>query len=448
MMNHRIHLLLACLGLPLLAGTALGCGNESQVEHGSTSGNAGAAGEGGAGGGAGAGGMGGSGGMGGCTTDSDCPASGQFCVVATCQTDGTCTMINAVQGLALPPDQQTAHDCKLLVCDGNGSATAQPDDTDIEGDNEICTIDSCNGGNIVHEPAAANMDCSVQGPEPAKVCGDPGGPNAGKCVECNDASGDTQCPSHVCSMNACATATCMDGVENGIETGMDCGGGECQPCGAGEGCESGADCTSTVCAGNVCQASSCMDGAKNGAETDIDCGGGTCPACGTNSVCTTNSDCAAGTCNGGVCNTTSCTTPLSFTIPGCTDLAAGKPATASGAYGGYPIAAANDGVCSSAWNAGGYSGYWQVDLGSVVPIRGVSVAVVGTPPSTVTVTISVSTDGTTFTNEHVSTVPDPGTITAYAFDFGANADARYVRFTLSSPASWVDIFEANVWQCP
>lgn len=409
-MNHRIHLLLSCLAMPLLTGYAIGCGNESHVERGTTSASSssssGAAGEGGAGGAGGTagaaseGGAGGAGGMGGgCKADSDCPASDKLCIVATCQTDGTCAMMNAAQGLALPADQQTLHDCKLLVCDGNGSIAAQPDDTDIEDDNEVCTIDACNASAPVHEPAAANTDCSAEGPAPAKVCGDPGGPNAGKCVECNDASGSDQCPSHLCTMNACAVANCMDNVQNG-------------------------------------------------AETDIDCGGGTCPACPTNSTCATNADCAVGTCTGGVCNTTTCTTPLSFTVPGCMDLAAGKPATASGAYPGYPITAGNDGVCSSAWNAGGYGGYWQVDLGTTQSIRGVSFAVAGTPPSTVTATISVSTDGMTFTDKLSNTVPDPGTITAHAFDFGANTDARYVRFTLSSPASWVDIYEANVWRCP
>ena len=33
----------------------------------------------------------------------------------------------------------------------------------------------------------------------------------------------------------------------------------------------------TVCTGNVCQAPSCSDGVQNGNETDLNCGGGTCP---------------------------------------------------------------------------------------------------------------------------------------------------------------------------
>lgn len=48
-------------------------------------------------------------------------------------------------------------------------------------------------------------------------------------------------------------ATCMDGIQNGDETGVDCGG-DCDPC------------------------PTCMDGIQNGDETGVDCGG-TCDPC-------------------------------------------------------------------------------------------------------------------------------------------------------------------------
>ena len=57
------------------------------------------------------------------------------------------------------------------------------------------------------------------------------------------------------------TATCTDGIQNGTETGVDCGGTSCNPCGAGS--------------------PSCTDGIQNGSEDGIDCGGG-CPPCNTN----------------------------------------------------------------------------------------------------------------------------------------------------------------------
>ncbi len=48
--------------------------------------------------------------------------------------------------------------------------------------------------------------------------------------------------------------TCTDGIQNGDETSIDCGGSECAAC------------------------ATCDDGILNGTETDIDCGGD-CPAC-------------------------------------------------------------------------------------------------------------------------------------------------------------------------
>lgn len=53
-----------------------------------------------------------------------------------------------------------------------------------------------------------------------------------------------------------AAPTCTDGVQNGNETGVDCGGPDCPTC-----------------------PPSCTDGIQNGNETGVDCGGPDCPAC-------------------------------------------------------------------------------------------------------------------------------------------------------------------------
>lgn len=50
----------------------------------------------------------------------------------------------------------------------------------------------------------------------------------------------------------------------------------------------------------VCMASTCGDGIKDGAETDVDCGGGVCPGCTVGKLCNTSSDCQSGhTCSTG-----------------------------------------------------------------------------------------------------------------------------------------------------
>jgi hypothetical protein len=45
----------------------------------------------------------------------------------------------------------------------------------------------------------------------------------------------------------------------------------------------------------------CSDGVKNGSETGVDCGGGTCPSCSNGQICSSASDCQSGFCNSGVC---------------------------------------------------------------------------------------------------------------------------------------------------
>ncbi|HQY65291.1 MAG TPA: hypothetical protein PK141_28050 [Polyangiaceae bacterium] len=65
------------------------------------------------------------------------------------------------------------------------------------------------------------------------------------------------------------------------------------------------DCTSGVCSGALCDAPSFTDGVKNGAETDVDCGGGAgAPLCADTKTCTDGPrDCTSGACTGGVCVT-------------------------------------------------------------------------------------------------------------------------------------------------
>lgn len=78
--------------------------------------------------------------------------------------------------------------------------------------------------------------------------------------------------------------TCFDGEINGDETGIDCGGADCQPCaftsctdGVQNGDETGVDCGGADC--SPCGVTpTCTDGIQNGDETGVDCGG-SCEAC-------------------------------------------------------------------------------------------------------------------------------------------------------------------------
>jgi hypothetical protein len=68
--------------------------------------------------------------------------------------------------------------------------------------------------------------------------------------------GATKTTSFCVTSSGTSSANCTDGIKNGSETGIDCGG-TCPAC------------------------PTCNDGIKNGNETGIDCGG-TCPACPSN----------------------------------------------------------------------------------------------------------------------------------------------------------------------
>ena len=97
-------------------------------------------------------------------------------------------------------------------------------------------------------------------------------------------------------------ATCTDGLRNGTETDIDCGGSACDPCVESKGCAGTADCISEVCTNDVCQAPACSDGVKNGNEIDVDCGG-SCGAgsCKTGQKCSASADCVSTDCDAGVC---------------------------------------------------------------------------------------------------------------------------------------------------
>lgn len=123
-------------------------------------------------------------------------------------------------------------------------------------------------------------------------------------------AGSDICESGVCSGGECAAPACDDGVQNGNETGIDCGGGGCSPCMAGEGCGFAGDCVSEVCFGGTCQQPSCDDGVRNGTETDIDCGGAECPACSAGQACSNGPDCRSGICTGGTCTAATCSDGL------------------------------------------------------------------------------------------------------------------------------------------
>lgn len=130
----------------------------------------------------------------------------------------------------------------------------------------------------------------------------------GSCPRCfGEACSEARnCVSNYCSMGACSEPSCTDGMKNGRETGADCGG-DCAPCQNGAGCRGPSDCSSGVCTNQVCAAPppSCTDGMKSGSETDVDCGG-PCPPCALTKTCRIDVDCISAWCDLGICDRATC----------------------------------------------------------------------------------------------------------------------------------------------
>jgi hypothetical protein len=74
--------------------------------------------------------------------------------------------------------------------------------------------------------------------------------------------------------------------DTGTRDGGDDGGGGGDP-----ECQTGTDCASGVCRNGRCRAPTCQDGIRNGSETSIDCGGDDCAGCPPGDSCNDDSDC-------------------------------------------------------------------------------------------------------------------------------------------------------------
>ena len=213
----------------------------------------------------------------GCVAPTDCPAQTTVCKVNTC-TSSTCGTVNAAKGTACT-------DNGGVVCDGTGQcvpvhctdATTDADETDTD----------CGG--------SCGATCKDTAPQQ-------------KCL----VNGD--CISGVCKPGVllCQPPTCGDGVKNGNETDVDCGGAgfngapACPACADKKHCAKNTDCVHLICFGagpGTCV--SCVDAAKDGNETDVDCGGIVCDlqgkTCALTKGCASGTDCASGYCAGGTC---------------------------------------------------------------------------------------------------------------------------------------------------
>ena len=204
-------------------------------------------------------------------------AVGKLCALPTDCTQGVCTSMLVVDGgvsdAALPSsDGATDGGVGLLYCQPASASDGVQNDSETDID--------CGGGflaNGMANPASDGATVCQHGQ--ACVLGTDCGQGVCNANMDMDMAGPINCP------NGTTGCTCQvpwpdDGVKNDGETDVDCGGGTsagsdgAATCGTGLHCKVTADCTSLVCtAGGLCAAPTPTDGVQNGGETDVDCGG-------------------------------------------------------------------------------------------------------------------------------------------------------------------------------
>ncbi len=158
-----------------------------------------------------------------------------------------------------------------------------------------------NDATIDQSPPDSCTDGIQNGGEIAVDCG--GGCLCDTGQPCQD---DINCKKSACVAGKCQPPNCADNIANGAESDVDCGGIACPKCADLKACGQGSDCASGVCTQTICQAPTCTDKAKNQDETDIDCGGATCPKCADGLACQLPADCSSQICQTGKCVSAQC----------------------------------------------------------------------------------------------------------------------------------------------
>jgi hypothetical protein len=128
-------------------------------------------------------------------------------------------------------------------------------------------------------------------------------PNPNGKVEGSQCTAGSDCRSGRCQSGLCgaslasANSSPTDGVKNGDESDVDCGGSRAPQCDDGKRCGVGNDCLDGVCKGGTCAPPAPDDGVKNGDETDVDCGGASAPKCAVGKGCGVHGDCDSDACS-------------------------------------------------------------------------------------------------------------------------------------------------------
>ena len=137
------------------------------------------------------------------------------------------------------------------ICEKNCSTGRDPDCLDI---------------NLTNEPPMANITCIDNSECASGICSN------GKCVNDKSCNANLDCASNICFNEICAEAdTCKNGILNGDESDIDCGGTCSNKCSVSNNCVSNQDCgTGLECISNLCSKKQAEDEIPADIDTDND----------------------------------------------------------------------------------------------------------------------------------------------------------------------------------
>ena len=110
------------------------------------------------------------------------------------------------------------------------------------------TCDDCSSGSF--DFANDGVDSDGDGTCDASLCAQDQRVLNNTCVACPAGSTNAAGDNVTGADTTCDTPACDDGLQNGDETDIDCGG-SCNECDVGEGCVDNSDCSS-ICEDGVC----------------------------------------------------------------------------------------------------------------------------------------------------------------------------------------------------
>ncbi|MBI4705509.1 MAG: hypothetical protein HY744_30820 [Deltaproteobacteria bacterium] len=236
-----------------------------------------------------------------CNVPSDCVELPQDneCRQRACISN-TCILVYQPQGT--PFILQTDHDCKLVVCDGQGATEEAADDADLPDDGNDCTADSCSGGKPQHAVLANGAAC---GQSLAFEC------LGGKCgcgVPGDCLGADDDCRTRTCAKGLCGWAYAAHGKHVSKQIPADCQDKICDGQGNvisivndGDIQDDGLECTEDLCAGGAVQHPSKVLNAPCAGKTKYCDGKGACVDCNSPDQCPAGKPCETATCTGNKC---------------------------------------------------------------------------------------------------------------------------------------------------